>query len=62
MLHVASNRIQDGYVIQGYQQGEVTPIDSVQTTATGVKNGVKQSNWKVKWSKAHRKLERVKHS
>ena len=44
-------------------QGEVTPIDSVQTPATGVNNGVKQSKpkiWKVKRSKAHRKLEKVK--
>ena len=44
-------------------QGEVTPINSVQTPATGVKNGVKQSKpkiWKVKRSKAHRKLEKVK--
>ena len=43
-------------------QGEVTPIDSVQTPATWVKNGVKQSKpkiLKVKRSKAHRKL-RVK--
>ena len=48
-------------------QGVVTPIDSVQTPATGIKNWVKQSKpkiWKVKRSKAHRKLEksRVKHS
>ena len=44
-------------------QGEVTPIDSVQTPTTGVKNGVKQSKpkiWKVKRSKAHCKLEKVK--
>ena len=44
-------------------QGEVTPIDSVQTPVTGVKNWVKQSKpkiWKVKRSKAHRKLEKVK--
>ena len=44
-------------------QGEVTPIDSVQTPATGVKNWVKQSKpkiWKVKRSKAIRKLEKVK--
>ena len=41
----------------------VTPIDSVQTPATGVKNWVKQLKpkiWKVKRSKAHRKLEKVK--
>ena len=46
-----------------FLQGVVTPIDSVQTPATGVKNWVKQSNpkiWKVKRSKAHRKLEKVK--
>ena len=39
------------------KQGVVTPIDSVQTPATGVKNWVKQSKpkiWKVKRSKAHR--------
>ena len=45
------------------RQGEVTPIDSVQTPATGVKNLVKQSKpkiWKVKRSKAHSKLEKVK--
>ena len=44
-------------------QGVVTPIDPVQTPATGVKNWVKQSKpkiWKVKRSKAHRKLEKVK--
>ena len=44
-------------------QGEVTPIDSVQTPATGVNKWVKQSklkNWKVKRSKAHRKLDKVK--
>ena len=44
-------------------QGVVTPIDSVQTPATGVKNWVKQSKpkiWKIKRSKAHRKLEKVK--
>ena len=44
-------------------QGVVTPIDSVQTPATGVKNWVKQSKpkiWKVKRSKAQRKLEKVK--
>ena len=44
-------------------QGVVTPTDSVQTPATGVKNWVKQSKpkiWKVKRSKAHRKLEKVK--
>ena len=44
-------------------QGEITPIDSVQTPATGVKNGVKQSKpkiWKVKRSKAHHKLQKVK--
>ena len=44
-------------------QGEVTPIDSVQITATGVKNLVKQSKlkiWKVKRSKVHHKLEKVK--
>ena len=48
-----------GYIAQGV----VTPIDSVQTPATGVKNWVKQSKpkiWKVKRSKAHRKLEKVK--
>ena len=42
-------------------QGEVTPIDSVQTPATGVKNLVKQSKpkiWKVKRSKAHRKIRK----
>ena len=47
----------------GMTQGVVTPIDSVQTPATGVKNWVKQSKpkiWKVKRSKAHRKLEKVK--
>ena len=41
----------------------VTPIDSVQTPTTGVKNWVKQSKpkiWKVKRSKAYRKLEKVK--
>ena len=46
-----------------FYQGVVTPIDSVQTPATGVKNWVKQSKpkiWKVKRSKAHRKLEKVK--
>ena len=45
------------------KQGVVTPIDSVQTPATGVKNWVKQSKpkiWKVKRSKAQRKLEKVK--
>ena len=45
------------------KQGVVTPIDSVQTPGTGVKNWVKQSKlkiWKVKRSKAHRKLEKVK--
>ena len=44
-------------------QGVVTPIASVQTPATGVKNWVKQSKlkiWKVKRSKVHRKLEKVK--
>ena len=44
-------------------QGEVTPIDSVQTPATGVKKVVKQSKpkiWKVKRSKAHCKLQKVK--
>ena len=44
-------------------QGEVIPIGSVQTPETGVKNGVKQSKpkiWKVKRSKAHHKLEKVK--
>ena len=49
--------------VGSYAQGEVTPIDSVQTPATGVKNWVKQSKqkiWKVKRSKAHRKLEKVK--
>ena len=40
-------------------QGEVTPIDSVQTPATGVKQS-KPKIWKVKRSKAHRKLEKVK--
>ena len=38
---------------------DVTPIDSVQTPVTGVKNGVKQSKpkiWKVKQSKEHCKL------
>ena len=43
-------------------QGEVTSIDFVQTPGTRVKNGDKQSKpkiWKVKQSKAHRKL-RVK--
>ena len=46
-----------------YNQGVVTPIDSVQTPATGVENLVKQSKpkiWKVERSKAHRKLEKVK--
>ena len=46
-----------------FNQGEVTPIDSVQTPTTVVKNLVKQSKpkiWKVKRSKAHRKLEKVK--
>ena len=45
------------------RQGVVTPIDSVQTPAPGVKNWVKQSKpkiWKVKRSKAHRELEKVK--
>ena len=49
--------------LAGPYQGVVTPIDSVQTPATGVKNWVKQSKpkiWKVKRSKAHRKLEKVK--
>ena len=44
-------------------QGEITPIDCVQTPATGVKNWIKQSKpklWKVKRSKALRKLEKVK--
>ena len=40
-------------------QGEVTPIDSVQTPVTGVKQS-KPKIWKVKRSKAHRKLEKVK--
>ena len=42
-------------------RGEVTPINSVQTPVTGVKNGFKQSKtkiWKVKWSKTHFKLEK----
>ena len=50
-------------LVESIAQGVVTPIDSVQTPATGVKNWVKQSKpkiWKVKRSKAHRKLEKVK--
>ena len=42
--------------LQFNNQGEVTPKDSVQTPATGVKNGVKQSKpkiWNIKRSKAH---------
>ena len=42
-----------------YKQGEVTPIDSVQTPENGVKQS-KPKIWKVKRSKAHCKLEKVK--
>ena len=58
--HTAASIITSEIKLTMEGQGEVTPIDSVQTPATGVKNWVKQSKWKVKRSKAHRKLEKVK--
>ena len=58
-----SRIMQDSSKYNYKNQGEVTPIDSVQTPTTGVKNGVKPSKpkiWTVKRSKAHCKLEKVK--